>query len=321
MGERIPKLAVIGPVYVDMAMKCPVYPAADQKIEGSSFSSVPAGPGVTRAIQASLCGCDVSVIAKVGDDCFGQLIQKNLKQYGIHTELVYPVAAVSTGVALTLVDPSGANSVYFCPGANRTFGRDEIEYAAAEQLISTSDAVLICGQLPQDAVVAAIRTAQIHKNRVVLDACLPHHTMDSLRDVNWPMEYYNVSTLIVRFDDLICASELGAGGLAELKSIGAEMVGRGACCVVMTLGWRGALVADRQGIRHIPGIELEVVDNSGTMDAFCGALAACCTACDPIDTAVQFAVAAETLTRSRFGVQDAMPKKDEIIALLQQQPD
>jgi ribokinase len=321
MTGRIPKLVVIGPVYVDMALRCQAFLTAGMKTEGASFSHTPSGAGVNRSIQASLCGCDVSVIAKVGDDCFGQLIQKNLNQYAIHTELIYPVAAMSTGVAITLVDPRGENSVYVCPGANRTLGRDEIEYAAAEQVISTSDAVVICVPLPQDAIVAAIRTAQIHKKRVILDVCLPHHNLESLKDVDWPMEYYNVSVLIVRFGDFICASELGSGGVAELKSIGTHFVGKGASCVVMPLGWRGALVMDRQGCRHISGIELDVVDNSGAVDAFCGALAACYAANDSADTAVRFAVAAEALTRSRFGVQDALPKKEEIIGLLQQQPD
>jgi ribokinase len=321
MAGRIPKLVVIGPVYVDMAMKCPVFPAPGQKVEGSSFSYTSSGPAVNRAIQASLCGCDVSVIAKVGEDCFGQLIRKTLHQYTIHTELVYSVGAISTGVRLTLVDPHGANSVFCCSGSNRALGRDEIEYVAAEQLISTSDVVLICGQMSQDTVVAAIRTAQIYKNRVVLDVSLPHHTLDFVQNIAWPAEYYNASVLILRFDDFICASELGSGGVGELKSVGSYLVGKGANCVVMTLGCRGALIADRQGVRHRPGIELEVVDNSGAIDAFCGALAACCTASDPIDMATQFAVAAEALTRSRFGIQDALPKKDEIIAMLQQQPD
>jgi sugar/nucleoside kinase (ribokinase family) len=68
-------------------------------------------------------------------------------------------------------------------------------------------------------------------------------------------------------------------------------------------------------------VGLKVVDNSGAVDAFCGALAACCGAKDCPDTTVRFAVAAEALTRSRFGTQEALPKKEDIITLLQQQPD
>jgi ribokinase len=290
-------------------------------VEGASFSSVPTGAGVNRAIQAAQCGCDVSLIARVGDDGFGQMVQKNLHQYHVHTDLVYTANAISTGIIVTFVDSQGKNSGCVCAGANRTFGRNEIEYAAAEQAIGSCDACLICGDLPQEAIVAAIRTAGIHKRRVILEVRLPVHTREALHQLQWPTEYYNVDILVVRFADFICVSELGSGGTAELKFIGTELVAKGAGCVVMSLGWKGALIVDRQGAEHIPGIEMEVVDNGGAIDAFCGAMIACCGAKDSVGTAVRFAVAAEALARSRFGTQDALPKKEDIIALLQQQPD
>ncbi len=321
MTGRIPSIVVIGPVYVDMAIKCQAVPLPGQVVEGVGFTCMPAGEGVIRAIQASRCGCDVSVITRVGDDSFGQLVQKNLQHYNIHTDLVYIANAMSTGIIVTLVDPQGKNSICVCAGANRTFGRNEIEYAAAEQMIAACDACLISGQLPQEAIVAAIRTVGIHKRKVVLDVCLPTHTRETLHAIRWPMEYYNVDTLVVRFSAFTCASELGSGGTADLKFIGTELVARGANCVVMSLGWRGALIIDRQGARHIPGVGLDMVDNSGAVDAFCGALAACCGAKDSPDAAVRFAIAAEALARSRFGIQEGLPKKEDIIALLQQQPD
>jgi ribokinase len=322
MAGRIPTIVVVGPAYVDMAVKCQAVPLPGQVVEGSGFSCMPAGAGVNRAIQAANCGCEVSLIARVGDDSFGRMIQKNLQQYHIHTDLVYSANAMSTGIIVTLVDPQGKNSVCVCAGVNRGFGRNEIEYAAAEQTIGGCDACLVCGELPQEAVVAAIRSAQIHKRKVILDVCLPVHTQEAMHQIQWPMEYYYVDVLIVRFAEFTCASELGSGGMADLKFIGTELVARGASCVVMSLGWRGALIIDRQGgARHIPGAALEVVDNSGAVDAFCGALVACCGTKDSADGAVKFAVAAEALARSRFGTQESLPKKEDIIALLQQQPD
>ena len=321
MAGRIPAIVVIGSAYVDMAVKCQSVPLPGQVVEGSAFSCVPTGSGVCRAIQAANCGCDVSLIARVGDDTFGHMIQKNLHQYHVHTDLVYLAKAMSTGIIVTLVDPQGKNSVCVCAGVNRTFGRNEIEYAAAEQAIGVCDACLICGELPQEAIVSAIRTAQIHKRRVILDVSLPAHSREALHQIQWPMEYYNVDMLVVRCSEFICASDMGSGGIADLKIIGTELVARGVSCVVMSLSLRGALIIDRQGARHIPGIELEMVDNSGAIDAFCGALVASCGAKDSVDTAVRFAVAAEALARSRFGTQDALPKKEDIITLLQQQPD
>ena len=110
-------------------------------------------------------------------------------------------------------------------------------------------------------------------------------------------------------------AELGAGGEGDLKFIGTELVAKGANCVVISLGWNGALVIDRQGPRHIRGIAGEVVDQSGCDAAFAGALAACLGSGDAPDRAVRFAIAAESIARGRFGLQDALPKKEEILTV------
>jgi sugar/nucleoside kinase (ribokinase family) len=87
------------------------------------------------------------------------------------------------------------------------------------------------------------------------------------------------------------------------------------------MGSYGTLLTDRQGTQTIRGIQTEMVDHTGCEDAFGGALAACFGTGDSPASAVRFAVAAEALTRSRFGLQDALPVKEEIITLLQEQPD
>ena len=118
-----------------------------------------------------------------------------------------------------------------------------------------------------------------------------------------------------------CVSELGAGGEGELKFIGTEIVARGAKCVVMSLGWRGALVIDRQGMRHLSGIASEIVDQNGCDSAFTGAMTACFGTGDSPDRAVRFAIAAESIQRGRFGLQESLPRKEEIVTVLQSQPD
>jgi len=321
MTGRIPEVVVMGPAYVDMAVRCQDFPAPGQWVEGASFSYSSAGAGVNRAIQAALCGCKVHLFSRVGDDCFGAMIKKNLEQYQINTEFVYTAAAMSTGVLVTLVDAQGDNIGCLCPGANRTLRPQEIEYAAAEQTVGAADVCLICSDMPQAAIVSVLRLAAIHKKKTILDVCLKQRDRQEIASLKWPMEFYNVDILVVRFEDFVGASELGAGGQTELKYIGADLVARGAACVVVSLGWRGAMLVDRQGILHISGVEKEVVDNNCAMDAFCGALAASFGTRDTARAAVGFAVAAEALARSRFGLQDTLPRKEEIIALLQQLPD
>jgi len=321
MAERIPKIVVIGPAFVDMAIKCENHPVSGKVAEGSGFTLIPGGHGVNEAIQVALCGCETYLLARVGEDCFGDLIHQHLTDHRVQTDLIYPTQAISTGVLVTVVDSHGENCGCRSFGANRIMSRDEIEYAAAEQQIGSADAILIDDTVPVPAVVAAVRSAQIHKTRVVLNARMPHPNREIVHKLDWPMEFYNADILVLSFEGMSCVSELGAGGEGELKFIGTELVARGAKCVVMSLGWRGALVIDRQGPRHLKGIAFEVVDQNGCDCAFVGGLTACFGSGDSPDRAVRFAIAAESIQRSRFGLQEAMPKKEDILTVLQSQPD
>lgn len=321
MQERNPKIVVLGPAFVDMAIRCEADPAPGITVEGSGFTCVPTGSGVNEAIQTALCGCETYLLTRVGKDCFGEMIRQHLRRYHILTDLVYTTQAMSTGIIVTIVNRDGENSSCRSQGANRVLGRDEIEYAAAEQQISSADAVLVNDSIPPAAYIAAIRSAQIHKTKVVISAKMPKPDREVISTLDWPMEFYNADMVILRFKGILGASELGAGGEGDLKFIATELVARGAKCVVISLGWRGALVTDRQGPRHIPGIASEVVDQNGCDSAFAGALTACLATGDEPDRAVKFAVAAESIMRSRYGLQDALPKKEDILTVLQSQPD
>lgn len=321
MLERNPKVIVIAPAYVDMAIKCDEHPSPGKVTEGSGFTCVPTGTGVNTSIQLALCGCETYLLARVGQDCFGDMVRQNLQRYHVYADLVYSTNAMSTGIVMTVVDGRGENCSCRSFGANRILGRDEIEYVAAEQLIGSADAIFVDDMVPVEAAVSAIRTAQIHKGRVVLNAKLPRIERDVIHSLDWPVEFYNADIISLRFKGFMCSTELGAGGEGDLKFIGTELVAKGAQCVVISLGWNGALVIDRQGPCHIRGIPGEVVDLTGCNAAFAGALTACLGTGDEPARAVRFAVAAESLARSRFGLQDALPKKADILTVLQGQPD
>lgn len=321
MTERIPKVVVIGPAAIDMAIKCEEHPLPGQVAEGSGFTLFPSGSGVNQALQVALCGCETYLMARVGEDCLGELICRTLERHHIQTDLIYPTNAMSTGIVVTVVNGNGENCSCRSAGANRVLSRDEVDYAAAEQQIGSADALLIDDSIPREASVAAIRSAQVHKTRVVLSVKLPRPSRDVCNALDWPMEFYNCDILVLRFKGVMCPSELGAGGEGDLKFIGTELIARGAKCVVISLGWRGALVIDRQGSRQLSGVAAEVVDQNGCDSAFTGALTACFATGDPPERAVRFGIAAESLMRSRFGLQEALPQKEEILTVLQGQPD
>ena len=321
MAGRIPKIVVVGPTYVDMVIKCKDFPAPGQMAEGFGASCVPTGAGPNRAVEAALCDCEVSLISKVGEDPFAEMAKANLRRYRINTEFVYTASAMSTGVIMTMVDAMGENSSCISAGANRALGGDEIACASAESLIGAADVCLICGDMPQDTVVTAIRTAELHRTKIILETPPQDHHITKAADLIWPMEYYAVDVLIPNFYKLVQGAELGAGSAGELKLIASELVARGIGCVLIKMPPREVFIVDRNDTTHVPWFDLDIVDHTASADAFAGALAAACAVGDEPRDAVKFACAAGALAMSKFGTQDSLPKKEKIIQLLQQQGD
>jgi ribokinase len=311
MPGRMPKIVVVGPAYVELMVKCDRIPQAGQTVSGGGFSCVSAGGGVNQAIAAALCGCQVDVITKVGNDMFAELIRHNLESFRINTSLIRSAEAMSTGASLSFVNSAGEDATCRAEGANRALRPEDFASADAEEAISSADLCLIHGDLPREAVVAAIRTAVMLKTKVMLDpAC-------SLAAPDIPMEYYWVDILNPDIEEAVGLKEGSVDRVHESKLIGSELVTRGVKCAVVTMGRRGCVVIDRESAEHIPAFQVDLVDKTGAGDAFAAALAAAYAAGDKMRDAVRFASAAGALACTKFGGHDSLPRKEEIIELLQ----
>jgi ribokinase len=321
MTARIPKIVVVGPSYIDTAIKCAQFPRPSQTVEGAAFSCSPTGAGPNRAVEAAFCGCEVYLISKVGDDTFGQLAKDSLTSHGVNTDFVYTAQAMHTGAVVTIVDSLGENMSCISPGANRALGTDELACAAAEQLIGSADLCLIHADLPYEAVATVIRLSSIYKTKIILEAKLPVNDLNGIGNIDLPKEFYSVNILVPDLGDRYAVADVGAGDVHKLKRIGSELVARGMESVVMKMGVRGSFISDGEGTAHIPGFEVEMVDHTGCSDAFAGALAAACGSGDRLEKAVRFASAAGALACSKFGAQDALPSKEQILTFLLDDPD
>jgi len=321
MTGRMPRVVVVGPTYVDMVIKCKEFPRPGYTADGFGAAAVPTGEGPNRAVEAALCDCEVALISKVGEDPFGEMARANLRRFRVNTELIYTASAMSTGVGMTMVDSTGENLSCVSAGANRALSADEVGCAAAESLIGAADICLISGELPEEAVITAIRMAVLHKTKIILETPPQDHGITRAADLSWPTEYYSVDVLIPNFYRLLEGAELGAGSAGELKLLASELVAKGIGCVLIKMPPREVFIVDRHDTTHVPWFNLEIVDQTASADAFAGALAASCAVGDEPQAAVKFACAAGALAMSRFGAQDSLPKKTHIIELLQQQPD
>lgn len=316
MTAKVPRVVVVGGTYVDMAIRCEQMPSPGETIGGTALSYTLTGPGPNQAVEAALCGCQVHLISKVGGGPFGQMAKDSLAEFNVNCDFVCMAEAKNTGTMLTLVNAEGENACCVYTGANSALQPLDIE--TAEDVISEADLCLIHGGLPQDAIVRAIRCAKLHGTKVILNPARPID-QPSEGNSDLPIEYFSANILIPNLYEAADITELSAANIRTAKLIASDLVSRGVDAAVITMGKRGCMVADRAGADHIAAFDVELVDQTGTGDAFAGALAASCAVGDDIRQAVKFASAAGALVCTKFGSIEALPTKAEIIELLQKE--
>ena len=316
MTGRKPKIVVVGSAYVDLAAKCSQVPTAGQTTAGTALSFAATGPGVNQAIEAALCGCEVNIVGKIGDCPFGAMIKSILQQYNVNTDYLLTATVKNSGVILTLVDTKGENACVRYEGANSALLPQDID--SAERAFAEADVCLIHARLPREAIIKAIATAKLHGKKIILDpAGALGQPGSETASSELPAEYFSVDVMIPNLYEAGMISERSIANIRTAKLIGSDLVARGVGATVITMGRRGCMVVDRNSADHVAAYEIELVDHTGTGDAFAGALAASLAVGDDLRKAVKFASAAGALACTKFGSVDAMPAKGEIIELIQ----
>ena len=69
MGNRI---VVVGSSNTDMIVKLAHLPKPGETSAGGPFSTAAGGKGANQAVAAARAGAEVSLVARVGDDSFGE---------------------------------------------------------------------------------------------------------------------------------------------------------------------------------------------------------------------------------------------------------
>jgi ribokinase len=302
-----PKIVVVGSVNTDMVVKSERIPAPGETITGGQFVMAAGGKGANQAVAAARLGAQVTLVAKVGRDVFGDQAVENYRREGIATDLVLRDPALATGVALILVDQKGENSIAVAPGANFSITPDEVAQAA--ERIRQADVLLLQLEIPLATVEAAARIAAEAGVSVVLDPAPVAPLSDALLGcvkVIKPNEHEAERLTGVRVTD-----EASARQAAE------QLLCRGVQQAVITLGPRGALWVSRERSVFVPGTPVQTVDSTAAGDAFSGGLACAMARGLSMEDAVREACLVGALATTRLGAQPSMPTAAELAAFRQ----
>jgi ribokinase len=258
-----PLVVVAGSANIDLTTFTDEFPRPGETIFGREFHLGFGGKGANQAVAARLCGADVAMIARIGDDLFGTATLQNFATYGIDTSHVLVTPGVSTGVAPIFVDSAGQNRILVIKGANDRLVPADID--AASDLLRRADVIVLQLEVPLETVYYTLRFARERGIRAILNPA-PGQTID-LREAG------NADYLIPNESEAEALTGMTVSDLDGSRKSALTLIERGARRVILTLGENGALVAGPEGARHIRPFAVQPVDTSGAGDAFIGSFA------------------------------------------------
>ena len=73
------RVVVIGSSNTDMVVKAARIPQPGETVLGGEFVMVPGGKGANQAVAAARLGAEVTLVARMGDDLFGEASMRNFR--------------------------------------------------------------------------------------------------------------------------------------------------------------------------------------------------------------------------------------------------
>jgi ribokinase len=296
------KVVVVGSINFDLTIQTRRLPQPGETIIGGRFTRGPGGKGANQAIAAARAGADVSFIARVGTDSYGQDSVKHLSAEHIGTRHVVHDEDLPTGVAFILVNDDGENSIVVASGANARLCPLDIEEVKDE--IVSAAVLLVQLESPLEAIQHAIHIAGKSDTLVIVNPAPAQHLSSS-----W---FQDVDIITPNKIEAEMLTGMNITDDASLVAIARQILDFGIPVVIITLGRQGVFLATKNCMRSIPAYGVKTIDSTGAGDVFSGSLAAFLAEGRSIEEAVMMAIASASISVTRMGAQMSAPFRCEI---------
>jgi ribokinase len=274
------EVAVVGTANVDLVLHVPRLPAAGETVFASPLRTLPGGKGLNQAIAVARFGGNSALVARIGDDAWGQLLLDALIAAGVDVAATARPADSTTAAAIVHVPPGGDSAVVLarCPDCLPTV--PDIEAAAA--VLTDAAVTVVQLELPVEVVDRSTTLA----TGEIIGSLAPQVPLPA--------------AILRRLDVLVVnAAEAATMLAATSRSVTDRPVEAaraltlmGPTTVVVTLGAAGAAYASGEVGGTAPAPAVTVADTTGAGDAALGAFALARARRRPLPEAVAAAVEA-----------------------------
>ncbi|WP_313894928.1 ribokinase [Psychrobacillus sp.] len=284
-------ITVIGSVNMDIVVQTDNFPIQGETVLGQLFTTVPGGKGANQAVAAARLGSKVQMVASVGTDSFGKELVENLEKNAVNTNGVILSDGTATGIANILLS-EGDNRIIVVPGANHALTLEHIE--KMKETIRQSNFVMMQLEIPIPVIEYSLKLCSELNIPVLLNPAPAGGFQKEF------MDYIAYLTP----NETECEVIFGLDVEAVLEKYPNKLI--------VTLGSEGARYFDGEKHVIVEGFKTDVVDTTGAGDTFNGALAHALAQGLDLESAVQYANAAASLSVEKFGAQGGMPAHDDV---------
>lgn len=291
---------VLGSINMDMVMTVPYLPKNGETLSADKFYINPGGKGANQAVAIAKLGGAVKMIGKVGRDANGRALKENLSAFGVDVSCVTETET-SSGLAMIIVE-GGDNRIILYKGANHCVCEADVNQGLKDAC--PGDILIMQLEIPIEIVEYAAAAAKNKGMTVILN---PGSGRRSFRKSYAERGRHRAER--ERDGDSYRRKPVGDVELAlavkKLYSLGVKKV-------IVTLGARGAAVAEGQNIDYIPARKVKAVDTTSAGDTFVGACALKLSEGKTLKEAAEFAAVASSITITREGAAVSIPSLKEV---------
>ncbi len=297
--------------------------------EVEAFLPFPGGAPANVAVAVSRLGTKSAFLGKVGDDAFGRILEKVLRENGVNIQgLRFDKRVRTTCVFIAQPDPQSQEFLFFRhPGADMMFSREDIDFGLLEQTKIFHFGSLSLTNVPiRDALWEILWLCRKKGVFVSFDV--------NYRPALWESEELARNTIweVLPYVDLLKVNLREFYLLAQESSIEegiAVLLKGGVRNVVVTMGSEGALLGNDLGCEKVMGYKVEVLDTTGCGDGFIAGILSRIDSYEEAQTGwkiprdtfegfVRFGHACGALTATKRGVIPALPTREAVEHFLQE---
>jgi ribokinase len=289
MASASVDVAVVGAANVDLVVHVPRLPTAGQTVFAAPLRTLPGGKGLNQAIAVAHLSGTAALVARIGDDAWGQLVHDALVAARVDTTGAVRVCGSVTAAAIVQVPPDGDSAVILARTADCLPTVSDVDAAAV--ILARATVTVVHLELPAPVVDRSIALA----TGEVIGTLAPQGPLPT--------------TTMRRLDALVvnaaeAAAILGATDREVTDSpleAARALIQTGPSMAVVTLGAAGAAYASGDTEGAVPAPVVPVTDTAGAGDAALAAFALARAGGHPLRQAVTAAVEAGSAAVQRPG--------------------